>query len=143
SLLGINKLRNAVLGMSIARMWNQVRPPAHWSMANFNMHSVACGQLADLLAQRVPVSYPEGAFVAGLLHDVGRLLIAIALPDESAKIAQRVVHEGCSIAEAESEIVGFSHAELSADALLAWNLPAPIQEAVRDHHLTPAPAPGG
>ena len=143
SLLGINKLRNAVLGMSIARMWNQVRPPAHWSMANFNMHSVACGQLADLLAQRVPVSYPEGAFVAGLLHDVGRLLIAIALPDESARIANRAAQEGCSTAEAESEILGFTHAELSADALVAWNLPLPIQEAARDHHLAPPQAVKG
>jgi HD-like signal output (HDOD) protein len=143
SLLGVNKLRNAVLGMSIARMWNQVKPPAHWSMANFNMHSVACGQLADLLAQRVPASYPEGAFVAGLLHDVGRLLIAIALPEESAQIAQRTAREGCSVAEAESEILNFTHAELSADALVVWNLPLPIQEAVRDHHLAPAPSIGG
>jgi HD-like signal output (HDOD) protein len=143
SLLGVNKLRNAVLGMSIARMWNQVRPPAHWSMANFNMHSVACAQLADLLAQRVPASYPEGAFVAGLLHDVGRLLIAIALPDESTRIAQRIAQEGGSTAELESEILGFTHAELSADALVAWNLPLPIQEAARDHHLAPVPAVGG
>ena len=43
SLLGINKLRNAVLGMSITRMWNQVRTPPSWSMARFNMHSSACG----------------------------------------------------------------------------------------------------
>jgi HD-like signal output (HDOD) protein len=143
SLLGINKLRNAVLGMSIARMWNQVRPPAHWSMADFNMHSVACGQLADLLAQKVPVSYPEGAFVAGLLHDVGRLLIAIALPEQSLRIAQRVQQGGCTTADAEREILGFTHAELSADALVVWNLPAPIQEAARDHHLAPGRAVNG
>lgn len=143
SLLGVNKLRNAVLGMSISRMWNQVRPPAHWSMANFNMHSVACGQLADLLAQRVPASYPEGAFVAGLLHDVGRLLIAIALPDESSRVLARTAQDGCSVAEAESEILGFTHAELSTDALVAWNLPMPIQEAARDHHSPPTQALSG
>ena len=143
SLLGINKLRNAILGMSIARMWNQVRTPDHWSMARFNLHSVACAQLADLLAQKVPVAYPEGAFVAGLLHDVGRLLIAVGLPDESAQIAERTQHEGCPVSEAEEDLLGFSHAELSADALVSWNLPMPIQEAVRDHHLTPSPSEGG
>src|ERR1035441_4393838 len=41
SILGINKLRNAVLGMSITRMWNQVHVPASWSMARFNLHSAA------------------------------------------------------------------------------------------------------
>jgi len=143
SLLGINKLRNAILGMSIARMWSQVRTPEHWSIARFNMHSVATAQMSDLLAQKVPVSYPEGAFVAGLLHDVGRLLIAVGLPNESARVIDRVHNEGCSVTEAEDDLLGFNHAELSADALIAWNLPVPIQEAVRDHHLTASPAPGG
>ena len=130
-------------GMSISRMWNQVKPPAHWSMADFNMHSVACGQLADLLAQKVPASYPEGAFVAGLLHDVGRLLIAIALPNESAQVLQRAAQEGSTVAEAETEILGFTHAELSADALVAWNLPVPIQQAARDHHSVAGPPMDG
>ena len=143
SLLGINKLRNAVLGMSIARMWNQVRAPEHWSMSRFNMHSVACAQLADLLAQKVPVAYPEGAFVAGLLHDVGRLLIAVGLPDHWEQIVQRTRHEGCSAKQAEEDLLGFTHAELSANALVSWNLPVPIQEAVRDHHLTFSALPGG
>ena len=142
SLLGINKLRNAVLGMSISKMWNSVRTPPGWSMANFNMHSVATAQLSDMLAQKVPVSYPEGAFIAGLLHDVGLLLIAVALPNEYARTQERSHQEGCPLAEAELDLLGFTHAELSAAALASWNLPAPIQEAVRDHHLDAPCAPG-
>ncbi len=134
SLLGVNKLRNAVLGMSITRMWNQVRTPPGWSMARFNLHSVAAAQLSDMLAQKVPVTYPEGAFVAGLLHDIGQLLIAISLPDQHALIVERTQTEGCSIDHAERDLLGFTHAELSAEALIAWNLPQPIQAAVRDHH---------
>jgi HD-like signal output (HDOD) protein len=134
SLLGVNKLRNAVLGMSISRMWNAVKTPPHWSMAKFNMHSVASAQLSDMLAQKVPVNYPEGAFVAGLLHDVGLLLIAVGLPEASAKTFAASQNEGCSLSDAERELLGFTHADLSADALAIWNLPAPIQEACRDHH---------
>jgi HD-like signal output (HDOD) protein len=143
SLLGMNKLRNAVLGMSITRMWNQVRTPPAWSMARFNLHSVAAAQLADMLAQKVPVAYPEGAFVAGLLHDMGQLLIAIGLPDQYSQILERAHAEGCSIGDAERDILGFTHSELSAEALLAWNLPLPIQAAVRDHHIPSAAAVGG
>lgn len=142
SLLGVNKLRNAVLGMSITRMWNQVRTPPGWSMARFNLHSVATAQLSDMLAQKVAVSYPEGAFVAGLLHDVGQLLIAIGLPDQYSLILERAQTEGCTIDHAERDLLGFTHPDLSAEALMAWNLPTPIQAAVRDHHASAVAASG-
>jgi HD-like signal output (HDOD) protein len=134
SLLGINKLRNAVLGMSITRMWNQVHTPSSWSMARFNMHSSAVAILSDLLAQRLNVNYAEGAFVAGLLHDVGRLLIALALTEEYGRILQLHESEGKALVICEMEVTGLTHPELSAKALEIWNLPEPIQNAVRYHH---------
>ena len=134
SLLGINKLRNAVLGMSISRMWNQVRTPAAWSMTRFNMHSSAAAILSDLLSQKLSVDYAEGAFVAGLLHDVGRLLIALGLTEEYERILHMHEAEGKPLLECEMEVIGFTHPELSADALAHWNLPLPIQNAVRFHH---------
>ena len=101
SLLGINKLRNAVLGMSITRMWNQVKTPQVWSMARFNMHSAACAILSDMLAQRLTLDYAEGAFVAGLLHDVGRLLMALGLTEEYGRIVQTHESGGKSLLECE------------------------------------------
>lgn len=143
SLLGANKLRNAVLGMSIARVWNRVKMPPSWSMARFNMHSAAVAVLSDLLAQRLPTEYPEGAFVAGLLHDAGRLLIALALPHEYERILEMYTESGRPMTECELEVLGFTHAELSADALKYWKLPEEVQVAVRDHHSSPAPSNGG
>ena len=133
SLLGIDKVRNAVLGMSITRMWKKAPVPAAWSMARFNLHSAAVAILSDLLAQRLRVEYPEGAFVAGLLHDIGRLVIALGLPDKHQRISclQTAGHKHL---DCELEVLGFNHAELSADTLAVWNLPAPILVAVRHHH---------
>jgi HD-like signal output (HDOD) protein len=125
SLLGIEKVRNTVLSMSIMRVWNLMRMPASWSMARFNIHSSAVAILSDCVVQRVPVNYGEGAFVAGLLHDVGRLLIAMGLPEE---------HEQLATGGDEERVLGFGHAELSAEALAYWNIPEPIQMAVRFHH---------
>lgn len=134
SILGVDKLRNAILGMSISRMWNSTRMPPGWSMARFNMHSAATATLSDMLAQRLPVEYPEGAFVAGLLHDVGRLLIALKLTDLHDQV-QRVAEESHRPpVECELEVLGFTHPELSGAALAFWNLPEPIQVAVRHHH---------
>ena len=132
SLLGVSKLRNTVFSMSVSRMWNSVRTPVGWSMARFNIHSVATAILADLLAQRTLVSYAEGAFVAGLFHDVGKLLIAVGLREQYEAV--QVVQKRRPLAEAELDILGFTHAELSAEAVGRWNLPEPIRTAVLFHH---------
>lgn len=140
SLLGVDKVRNAVLGMSITRMWSRVTMPASWSMARFNIHSSDTAILSDLLAQRLPVNYPEGAFVAGLLHDVGRMLIARALPAEHDRIL--AMHEsGVPYLESELQVLGWTHPELSAEALAFWNLPEPISTAVRNHHVPDVESP--
>jgi HD-like signal output (HDOD) protein len=80
AILGVDRLRNLSLGFSFARMWTHMPTPEGWSGSKFNQHSLAVGILADLLAQRAAAPYPEGAFVAGLLHDIGKLLIATSLP---------------------------------------------------------------
>jgi len=134
AILGLAKLRNVVMGMSISRMWRGVRTPETWSQARFNTHSVATAILSDLLAERLPVPYPEGAFVAGLLHDIGKLLIAITWPNESALIQAMAQAGGASLEECEMEVVGTTHAAVSGAALRKWNLPLPIQRAVAFHH---------
>jgi HD-like signal output (HDOD) protein len=145
SLLGVAKLRNSILGMSVAGMWNHARLPASWSNKRFNMHSAGVAILSDLLAQHVPVTYPEGAFVAGLFHDLGRLLVAVGLPQESARIWQRfgASAKGPALVECEQAVLGFTHADLSAAAVAFWKLPWPIQAAVAGHHSPWTPDSGG
>lgn len=133
SLLGVNKLRNAALSMSVARMWGQVKTPAGWSTPNFNQHSVGVGILADLLAQRCNVVYAEGAFAAGLFHDLGLLLVAIGLQEEYKQMSLLCQQNQQWALEYEIQVLGMTHAEISAEALAQWNLPEEIQTAVRYH----------
>jgi HD-like signal output (HDOD) protein len=136
SLLGINKLRNATLGMSVSRMWKQVKTPPAWNTGAFNLHSAGVGILADLLALKVGAEYAEGAFAAGLFHDLGWLLVAIGLPDEFKQITLLCQQNEKWAFEYEAQVLGMTHADLSADALMHWNLPEPIHRAVR-YHCTP------
>ena len=133
AMLGVNKLRNAALSMSVARMWNHVKAPAGWSLASFNLHAVGVAILSDLLAQRLPVDHGEGAFAAGLFHDLGWLLVALGCPEEYDQASRSLLQDEPSGGQRELQILGTSHAELSADALATWNLPEPIQVAVRYH----------
>ena len=133
SMLGVDKLRNAALSMSVARMWSHVKTPSGWSLASFNLHAVGVAILSDLLAQRLPVDDGEGAFAAGLFHDLGWLLLVLGCPEEYERAAGLFQQNQPSGPDFESQFFGISHAELSADALAIWNLPKPIQMAVHDH----------
>jgi HD-like signal output (HDOD) protein len=142
ALLGLGKIRNAALGMSIAGMWKRMIFPPSWSMKAFNLHSAATAVLADQIALVATVEYPEGAFATGLLHDLGRLLIATALKEEFATIEKRRADTGATLVECEMAVLGFTHAELSELALHVWRLPPPIVRAAGSHHH-PWPAPAG
>ena len=134
ALLGVNKLRNLVLTLSVANMWRSVKLDQEWSLERFNTHELATAILCDIIAQRVELSFAEGAFLAGLLHDLGKLLVVMASPADHLDIEAHIARTGCSSLEAERLILGTDHAALSAEALAIWKLPTELQKAVRDHH---------
>jgi HD-like signal output (HDOD) protein len=134
SLVGLAKLRNFALGYSISQMWAQLKLPRRWSSRNFNLHSVATAVLADLVALETSPPYAEGAFVAGLLHDIGKLVIAIALPADFDVIYGNGSADAPAAEIIEAEVLGFSHCEVSGSVLERWNLPAPIERAAANHH---------
>lgn len=146
SILGISRLRNFLLGLSVTRLFSRVKPPQAFDMERFNTHSTAVAILADQLVQKTETSYPEGAFAAGLLHDLGRLMLAMTLPQEYAQIMELRGETGKPVEECEHEVIETTHAELSAAALQRWGLPTPIQKAVLYHHrsaLDPAAGQSG
>jgi HD-like signal output (HDOD) protein len=134
NLLGITKVRNVTLGLSVARIWSSTKSAPGWSRGRFNLHSLAVAILADLLSQEAHVNYPEGAFTAGLFHDLGHLLIAVGLPTQHAEVMTLLQRGYGTLCECEKDVLDLHHAELSAEALAIWNLPLSIQTAVRYHH---------
>ncbi len=134
SIIGLAKLRNIVMAVSVMRLWRREPATAGWSSAQFNLHSTATALLADLIVQHVPVEYPEGAFAAGLFHDLGKLLMAATLSLEWEALRLELESEGANFQESEQRLFGITHAELSAEALRRWRLPEAISQAVGAHH---------
>jgi HD-like signal output (HDOD) protein len=134
AVLGIGKLRNLSMSMSLARMWNATGLPSGWSSRSFNQHAVASAILADLLAVELDTEYAEGAFTAGLLQNVGLVLIALGLPTQYDSVLKAYqTGTGC-LSDYEEGYIGVTHAELSGEILSRWHLPEPIAEAVARHH---------
>jgi HD-like signal output (HDOD) protein len=134
ALIGLDRLRNTALSLSISQLWSRARAARRWPASRFNLHGVATAILSDTIAQNTHVDYAEGAFVAGLLHDVGKLVIAVGLPTEFEQILDMTGESGRDLSECEYEVLGFRHAELSGAVLERWNLPLEVQQAVAHHH---------
>jgi HD-like signal output (HDOD) protein len=131
--LGINPLRNLIFHESMTKVWSQLPTPARWSSIRFNTHSIATAVFCEIIASALTPEHMEHAFLAGLFHDTGRLIIAVLLHDNPEALDELNRHEHQNLEEVEQELVGFTHSEISATVARSWNLPATIETAVRFH----------
>jgi HD-like signal output (HDOD) protein len=148
TMVGIAMMRKMALGFSITNLFSRVRTAPSFSMVRFNLHSIATATLAELLAAEAPVEHPYSSFIAGLLHDVGKLLIAVSAPNIYEEMLAIAAINRTPLLELECEALSMDHAELSQLAISRWELPEPIQWAARFHHIpdqaqsVERPAPG-
>jgi len=133
NLVGMRELRNLTLAASAAEVFAHI-PSTVVDMAAFWQHSVYCGLLSRNLAQCCNVLHSERLFTAGLLHDVGRLLMYMKLPEETAKTIEMRGASERDICDIEEEVLGFDHTEVGQALLSHWNLPPNLCATVRYHH---------
>lgn len=133
--LGLNAIRNLVISMSTSTFWNRLPTPPEWSTSRFNAHSIAVAVLADMISSTINAKHGQSAFLAGLFHDIGQVGIAALLRDDPFNFKKLNVTEHDQLEQIETELVGFPHSELSAAVVRSWNLPQPIEQAVRFHEV--------
>jgi len=100
------------------------------------VHLMKCGDLARTIMRRERAEFAEteDAFTAGMLHDMGKLMLANSLPDKFAEALALAKSKRIPLTQAEMEVFGATHAGLAAYLLGLWGLPAAIVEAVAFHH---------
>lgn len=141
--LGMRTTRNLVMATSCQEMLEQDVVGYALPSGALWRHSLACACAAQALAQRARYRATEEAFVAGLLHDIGKVVLNTYLKDQFVRVLLRVLGSNITFAEAEREVLGFDHAEAGARLLERWNLPSSLVTAVRWHHAplgSPAPS---
>ncbi len=131
--LGLTRLRNLVLAISVNRIWGSTHMPDGFSMLRFNQHALATATAADLFCDRIAPQFAEAAFIAGLFHDIGQLILINMHPLQYATLLEGMHLEGVSLESCEKSLFGFTHSEASAEAIAYWHLPDEIQRAVRYH----------
>lgn len=135
SIIGTSQIRNLALSASIARSFERL-PNSLVSMSNFWMHSLYCALAARRLARLAGRCDADAVFTAGLLHDIGELVIFNRIPDE-ARMALLLVQDSAeemTIPQAEQQVMGFDHAAVGAELARHWKLPAMLEECIAFHH---------
>ena len=108
-------------------------PHASFNFAPFWRHAIAAAVCARELARHLKVN-PEHAYTAGLLHDVGRLVLVTQFqPQYEAAMAYRLAHD-CHLLVAEQAVLGLDHAQVGHALTQHWKFPQAIQQALADHH---------
>jgi HD-like signal output (HDOD) protein len=97
-------------------------------------HAAACGASARMVAEGVKQRDPDDAFAAGVLHDIGKVVVLLNRPADLERILAAVRDEGLDSRAAETAVLGVDHTRLAAWVTESWNLPANIVGAVVAHH---------
>jgi len=136
TLLGLRRVRDLVLSRYLVQKMNDVRSNLI-DINHFWRRSLATGILAARFAEAAKARGREEAFMAGLLADVGVVILSKALPRQYGLITMQYRTADARLwIDLESAQVGVDHTEISALVLEQWNLPATIVDAVRHHHDT-------
>jgi putative nucleotidyltransferase with HDIG domain len=133
-ILGFNTLRSIILSVSVFELLPTNETFGEFKISRLWEHSIGCAVIAKLFAQRLGVKDPEEAFTAGLLHDIGKVVIAKLLREEFITILETTHSEKTLFLEAEQRIVGATHAQLGERIAKYWKLPPPLIDAIALHH---------
>jgi len=133
AVVGTRDLYNLVVAVSAVRTFSNLATDLV-SMDTFWRHSLFTALAARDLAQHCQVLHPERLFVAGMLHDLGSLVLYHRLPELSRDLLLVAGGDEGRLYEAELDGLGFGHPELGGLLLELWNIPDSLQSAVRHHH---------
>ena len=131
--IGSREIHHLVLATSMIKAFSKI-PSRLVDVTAFWEHSIACGIVTALLAERCHKPVPEQFFVAGLLHDVGRLILFLYAPGDSVEILKTCEAEEELMFRVEPKVLGFNHAALGAELISLWRLPSAVREMVGGHH---------
>ncbi|XPV74937.1 MAG: HDOD domain-containing protein [Desulfovibrio sp.] len=126
-LLGFNVMRGIIISTSVFDIMQS-------NMKGLWEHSIGCAMASSVIARQLGHEDPEEFAVAGLLHDLGKVVTALQLPELSEQIATVVKTDNLTYIEAEKKLLGFGHERINDWLAGHWGLPKQIREAMSYHH---------
>jgi putative nucleotidyltransferase with HDIG domain len=126
-LLGLSVVKGLLLGVSVFELMQE-------TMVGLWDHSLGCATLSRIIAKRKGLKDFEEIAVAGLLHDLGKVLLILLYPAEYSEAIEEAKREDLAISDAERDIFNATHANVGAWMGRKWNFPAQLVDIIEYHH---------
>ncbi|RLB93223.1 MAG: HDOD domain-containing protein [Deltaproteobacteria bacterium] len=126
-LLGLNVIKGLLIGTSVFELMQK-------SMLGLWEHSINCAITAKLIARRKGLKDPDDVYAAGLLHDIGKVILILQFPEEYEKVMNEINMEDITISEAEKNHFAETHAGVGSWLAEKWRFPLNLVESIKYHH---------
>lgn len=134
ALLGFEQVRLLVLGSALFGFGGIQSPTAGANREIVWLHSLSCARWAQAIAREVRYQPLEQAFIAGLLHDIGKTILAVSAPQEFASAINLSRSGDVSSRDAERSVIGVDHVEIGMLLSEHWKFPAALHQCIALHH---------
>ncbi|MDR0306491.1 MAG: HDOD domain-containing protein [Chitinispirillales bacterium] len=134
ALLGLNTVKNIVLTASLLESFKPHKTKDGFSTEELWKHSFACAVAAQCLAETLQFKDKEECFIAGLLHDIGKMLMFQLIQEDFVRVFKKAQLSKTLFHDSELEILGTDHQEVGGMLTEQWRLPVQISNAVSSHH---------
>jgi len=135
TFLGATMIRNLIMQISLVRLFNlEDDEIPDFSINTFWEHSLGTAYFTDAIVKKLKLPPNDDYYIAGLLHDIGKLVIYHFYPEKFKEIVKKQLYDLSAACEAEEEVLGVSHQDVGTFLAEKWKFKTEIIAAIRDHH---------
>jgi len=134
-LLGMRTIRNMAMAVSCFDVLDRELQSYAMRRGDMWRHAFCVGYAAQLLAKRTKYRATEEAFVAGLMHDIGKVVVSLNFAEDFKQVLDLAAANDLPFYIVEQQVLGFDHAEVGARITESWKLPKHLVETIRYHHM--------
>jgi putative nucleotidyltransferase with HDIG domain len=133
ALLGFKTISQMVISICVFDVFKG-KYADDFDRKGFWKHSIACAVLSKLIGEKCGYGKEDDCFTAGLLHDIGKVVLDQYLHDKMLEVLKRTREKDISFVDAEQEVMGVNHTDIGCQVMTSWNIPNPVIVAVKHHH---------
>ncbi len=134
-LLGLDEIQHLVFAESVYSVFYHVQENDYFDYHLFWQHCIGTARLGYALAAMAELPIKRSIYTAGLLHDIGRLVLQLYFPEMYEEVFNVAQQNQLDLLTAETSLLNFTHTEAGYWIAQKWNLPDTIKDVIRNHHL--------